>query len=65
MVKVHFCVETDSIIRLLKKKGGDWFTFCISFFLSGSPIITDDLHALDASIARTLDGQTESVLLVL
>lgn len=40
-------------------------TFCISFLPSGSPIITDDLQARDASIARTLGGQTESEVSIL
>jgi hypothetical protein len=37
-------------------------TFLISAFVSGSPIIVDIRQALEANIARTLEGQTESVL---
>lgn len=42
----------------------DYFlnTFCISVLPNESPIITDDLQAREASIARTLGGQTESAL---
>lgn len=40
-------------------------TFCISFLPSASPIITDDLHARDANIAWTLDGQMESAVSIL
>lgn len=56
MVKVYFCVEIDLIIRLLKKKGGDWFIFCILFFLSGFLIIIDDLYVFDVSIVWIFDG---------
>lgn len=38
------------------------FTFCISFLPSECPIITDDLQARDASIARTFGGQIESAV---